>query len=389
MSEFQPSPLARPFTLRSWRTAAQPPADTIVLGVGDPDFDTPAHIRKALVDALEAGATHYASWGGDPELRVALAALATRTAGREVSDAQVVLTHGGNAALASTILTVAGPGQRVVIPTPTYPLYMTLVRAAGAEPVMVPHGSDYHLDLDAIAAAAPGARLIVLCHPSNPTSAVYNRAELEAVAAIAQRNDLYVLSDEAYDHALCDGVEFTSTLAVPGLAERLLYVQTFSKTYAMTGWRLGYVIAPLEVADAVGAVHRSFNGALNTAVQRAGLAAITGPQDEPERNRREFELRRDLTSELLHGIPGVELGPAEATFYAWIRHGGDVESATMQERAQARGVVVRAGTEFGPGGEGHLRIALNKPRDVLATGIGRLREVLEEQAGQRSATGTG
>lgn len=380
MSEFQPSPLARPFTTRSWRTAAQPPADTIVLGVGDPDFDTPAHIRQALVDALDAGATHYGNWGGDPELRAALAALATRTAAREISDTQVVLTHGGNAALASTILTVVGPGQRVVIPSPTYPLYQTLVRAAGGEPVMVPHRADYHLDLDAIAAAAPGARLIVLCHPSNPTCAVYSRAELEGVAAIAERNGLYVLSDEAYDHAICDGVEFTSTLAVPGLAERLLYIQTFSKTYAMTGWRLGYVIAPLEVAEAVGAVHRSFNGALNTAVQRAGLAAITGPQDEPERNRREFELRRDLVSELLHGVPGVELGPAEATFYAWVRHGGDVESSVLQERAQERGVVVRAGSEFGPGGDGHLRIALSKPRDILATGVGRLREVLEETA---------
>ncbi|MGH7910404.1 MAG: pyridoxal phosphate-dependent aminotransferase [Candidatus Dormibacteraceae bacterium] len=384
MSKFDPSPLARPFTARSWRSAARPPADTIMLSIGDPDFDTPAHIRKALMAALDEGATHYANWGGDPELRSALAAAATRRAGRECSDAQVVLTHGGNAALAATILTVVGPGQRVVIPSPTYPLYATLVRAAGGEPVMVPHRSDYHLDLDAIATAAVGARLIVLCHPSNPTCAVYTRAELEAVATIAERNDLYVLSDEAYDHALCDGVPFTSTLAVASLAERLLYVQTFSKTYAMTGWRLGYVLAPVEVADAVMAVHRSFNGALNTAVQRAALAAITGPQDEPERMRREYQVRRELVSELLHGTPGVELGPAEATFYAYVRHSPDLESAWVQQRALERGVAVRTGSDFGPGGEGHLRIALVAPREVLGTAIGRLRAVLEEEPRGRS-----
>lgn len=378
--------MARTFTGRSWRRAAQPPAGTIVLGVGDPDFDTPAHIRRALAAAIEGGATHYSSWGGDPELKAALAAASTGRAGREIADAQVVLTHGGNAALAASILAVVGPGQRAVLPSPTYPQYATLVRAAGGEPVMVPHRSgDYHLDLDAIATAAAGARLLVLCHPSNPTCAVYTRAELEAVATIAERNDLYVLSDEAYDHAVAQAVPFVSTLEVPALAERLLYVQTFSKTYAMTGWRLGYVIAPPDVAEPVAAVHRGFNGALNTAVQRAGLAAITGPQDEPERNRREYEVRRELVAELLHGTPGVELAPAEATFYAWVRHSPEVESEWLQERALERGVVVRAGNQFGPGGEGHLRIALNAPRDVLATGVGRLREALEEGAASRPA----
>lgn len=384
MKEFQPSTLARPFSGSSWRSAAQPPAGTIVLGVGDPDFDTPAHIRRALADALEAGATHYATWGGDPELRAALAAQASERAGREISDSQVVLTHGGNAALAACILTVVGPGQRVVIPSPSYPQYTTLTRAAGAEPVLVPHVDGYHLDLDGIAAAARGARLLVLCHPSNPTCAVYTREELEAVAAIAERNDLYVLSDEAYDHAVADGVRFTSTLEVPALAERLLYVQTFSKTYAMTGWRLGYVIAPLDVADPVGGLHRGFNGALNTAVQRAGLAAITGPQDESERMRREYGVRRELVGELLHGAPGVELAPGEATFYAWVRHSPDVTSEALQQRALERGVLVRAGNQFGPGGEGHLRVALNAPRDILATGVGRLREALEAEAGART-----
>lgn len=219
---------------------------------------------------------------------------------------------------------------------------------------------------------------MVLCHPSNPTCAVYTRAELDQVAAIARRNDLYVLSDEAYDHAIGGGIDFTSTLAVPELAERLFYVQTFSKTYAMTGWRLGYVIAPSELAEPVGAVHRGFNGALNTAVQRAGLAAITGSQDEPERMRREYEVRRELVSEVLHGTPGVQLAPAEATFYAYLRHSPHVASAWLQERVLERGVAVRAGSDFGPGGEGHLRIALNAPRDVLATAAGGLREVLEE-----------
>lgn len=378
MSEFEPSALARAFGTSSTRPAPPPPG-TILLGVGDPDFATPEYIRRALADAVEQGATHYGTWGGDPELRAALAAQASRRAGRPISDEQVVMTHGGGGALSACVLTVAGPGKRVVVISPAFPPYVTLVRASGAEPVQVPHRpGDYHLDLDALAKAAEGACLIMLCHPSNPTSAVYTRAELEALAGIAERNDLWVLSDEAYDHVLATGVTFTSALEVPALADRLLYVQTFSKTYAMTGWRLGYVIAPPGVAGAIGSLHRGFTGSLNPAIQRAGLAAITGPQDDSERMMREYETRRELVGELLHGTPGVSLAPAEAVFYAWVRLSPQLDADWVQTRLAERGVVVRPGKEFGPGGENHLRIALSAPRDVLTTAIGRLREVIEE-----------
>src|SRR5690606_967204 len=135
--------------------------------------------------------------------------------------------------------------------------------------------ADFHLDLDALEAAAPGAVMVILCHPCNPTGTVYRRDELEALAELATRHGLLVLSDEAYDHIVFDGVEFVSTLAIPGLAERLIYCQTFSKTYAMTGWRLGYLVAPAAITAAAARIHRTLNGSMNAAIQRAGLAAVT------------------------------------------------------------------------------------------------------------------
>ena len=377
---FRATLMAEAFAGPSARTAARPPAGTIMLSIGDPDFPTPPHVREAMVAALEGGATHYADWSGDPELREALADVAARRSGRPCSPSQVVLTHGGNAALAASILACVGAGDRVVIPSPTYPPYAMVVRAAGAEAVTVPWGADRRPDLDAIDSAAAGARMIVVCNPSNPTGVVLTRAELDELARIAERHGALVLSDEAYDNTVFDGVPFTSALAVPALAERLLYVQTFSKTYAMTGWRLGYVVAPPATAAAVLALHRGFNGALNTAVQRAALAAVTGPQDGPRRMREEFAVRRELVAEILHGVPGVDARPPDGTFYIFARHPPGIASAELRARALERGVAIRAGTDFGAAGEGHLRISLTAERDVLGEAMERLRALFEELA---------
>lgn len=383
MGAFQPTRLARSLAAPSHRTAAPPPRGTIKLTIGDPDFDTPPHIRRAMVAALESGATHYADWSGDPELRAAIADLVVRRSGRPCAASQVVLTHGGNAALTASILATVHPGDRVLIPSPTYPPYGMVVRGAGGEAVPVPHTGEMRLDLDAIDRAAPGARMIIVCNPCNPTGAVHSRAELEELARIARRHDVLVLSDEAYDGIVFDGVTFTPSPAVPEFGDRLLYVQTFSKTYAMTGWRLGYVVASEEVAEAVQAVHRGFNGALNTAVQRAGLAAITGPQDEPERMRREYQVRRELALEILHGIPGVDLRAPEGTFYAFVRHPTGIESTEVRRLALDRGVAIRAGSEFGTGGEGHLRISLTAERGILTEGLERLRSLFHDLADGR------
>jgi aspartate aminotransferase len=368
---------------RSLRPATRPGPELISLAAGDPDFATPEHISQALADALAAGATHYAHSQGDPELRAALAENMTEIAGRPIGAGQVSITHGASGALAAAILALVDPGTKVIIPEPTYSLYADLTWMAGGEVAFVRHQPDLHLDLEGIEAAAPGARMVIICNPCNPTGAVYGEDELEDLAEIAEEHDLLVLSDEPYDHIIFDGVEFVSALEVSALADRLLYVNTFSKTYAMTGWRIGWVAGPQEVVDAVTVVHRTINGPLNSAVQQAALAALTEPSDAPERMRREYQARRDIVSRMVANVPGLELVQPEGSFYAFIRYGSlepEVPAVDVVARALDQGVAVRAGSEFGPGGEGCVRIAFSTGRERLIEGMERLLGILEEIA---------
>ncbi|HUZ00947.1 MAG TPA: aminotransferase class I/II-fold pyridoxal phosphate-dependent enzyme [Thermomicrobiaceae bacterium] len=377
---FEPSHAVQRILAQSQRPGSPPGAGIIRLVSGDPDFATPEYIRRALIDAIEAGYTHYADGQGDPELRAALAEQASR--GADVTPTQVVVTHGGSGALASALLATVNPGDRILLPEPTYSAYADVAVMAGAEPVFVPQTADFHLDLDALEAAAGGARLVVLCHPCNPTGVVYRLDELQALGELAERHDLLVLSDEAYDHIVYDGVAFTSTLAVPALRDRLIYCQTFSKTYAMTGWRLGYLIAPPDVAAAASRIHRSLVGPLNSATQRAALAAVTTPSDWPERMRREYQERRELVVQLLADVPGVSMVPPEGAFYAFIHYDAPVSSRQVAALAREHGVAIRSGSEYGPSGEGYVRVAFSSSRADITEGLMRLRSLLAGLDGQ-------
>src|SRR5437660_5161850 len=379
-TSFSPSRMVQDLQRRSLRPAVRPGPELISLAQGDPDFATPEHISQALTDALAAGATHYAQLVGDAELRAALAEQMTELAGRSYGVDQVAITHGASAGLAAAILALVDPGTRVLVPEPTYSLYADLTWMAGGEVVFVPHQPDLHLDLDGIEAAAPGARLVVICNPCNPTGAVYTQGELEDLAEIAEEHDLWVISDEPYDHIVYDGVDFVSALEVPALADRLLYVNSFSKTWAMTGWRIGWVAGPREVIGAIGALHRTINGPVNSAVQRAALVAVTEPSDWPERMRREYQARRDLVSRMVAGLEGLEPGEPDGSFYGFIRYGSDVPSVDVVAQAQEAGVAIRSGSEFGPSGEGFVRVAFSTGRERLIEGMERLLGVLEEVA---------
>ena len=379
-TSFSPSRMVQDLQRRSLRPAARPGPELISLAQGDPDFATPEHISQALTDALAAGATHYAQLVGDTELRAALAEQMTELAGRSYGVDQVAITHGASAGLAAAILALVDPGTRVIVPEPTYSLYADLTWMAGGEAVFVPHQPDLHLDLDGIEAAAPDARLVVICNPCNPTGAVYTQGELEDLAEIAEEHDLWVISDEPYDHIVYDGVDFVSALEVPALADRLLYVNSFSKTWAMTGWRIGWVAGPREVIGAIGAVHRTINGPVNSAVQRAALVAVTEPSDWPERMRREYQARRDIVSRMVAGVENLELLEPDGSFYAFIRYGSDVPSVDVVAQAQEAGVAIRSGSEFGPSGEGFVRVAFSTGRERLIEGMERLLGVLEEVA---------
>jgi aspartate/methionine/tyrosine aminotransferase len=383
---FVPSRMVQELRRRSLRPATRPGPELISLAAGDPDFATPEHISQALTDALAAGATHYAQPQGDPELRAALAEQMTEVAGRPFTAAQVAITHGASGALAAAIFALVEPGTRVIVPEPTYSLYADLAWMAGAEVVFVRHQPNFHLDLEAIEEAAPGSRMVLICNPCNPTGAIYPQDELEDLAEIAREHDLLVVSDEPYDHIVYDGAEFVSALEIPALADRLLYVNTFSKTYAMTGWRIGWVAGPQDVVDAIATMHRAFNGPLNSAVQRAALVALTEPTDWPDRMRREYQARRAIVGRMAAGVPGLELVEPEGSFYSLIRYGGlepEVAAVDVVARALEQGVAIRPGSEFGPGGEGCVRIAFSTGRERLVEGMERVLGILEEVAEER------
>lgn len=360
----------------SHRKTRFPAPDVISLASGDPGFATPAHIAEALSAAVAGGHTHYAEPYGDLQLRAAIVDEIKRRRGADFEIDEVVITHGATGALAAAIVACIEPGDHVLIPDPTYSLYADEVWIAGAEPVFLPLRPDFHLDLDVLEGAAGGARAIVLCTPCNPTGAVLRREELVAVAQLAERHDLLVFSDEVYDSIVYDGVEFTSVLEIPELAQRLVYVQSFSKKYAMTGWRLGYLAAPRPIAQAAARLHFALHGPLNAAVQRAGLAALTTPDDSQERFRVEYQDRRELVREYLESVPGVVVSVPEGGFHALVRYPLPIDSEEMMERCLAAGVAVSAGIEYGPHGEGLLRVSFGEGGSALQEGLARLRRAL-------------
>jgi aspartate aminotransferase len=344
--------------------------------MGEPDFDTPPAIVAAAIDALHAGYTRYTEPSGDAELRDALAEQVTRTAGTPYGRDQVLVTHGSSAALAAAILAIVSPGDRVVIPEPSYSLYADLVNLAGGVSIGVPLLPDFHLDFAALTRALTGARLIVLCTPGNPTGAVYRADEWAQLAALLAATPAYVLSDEAYYALVYDGATFVSGLTIAALRERLVYAQTFSKAYAMTGWRIGYLAGPAAIVKAAGVIHRAFNATNNAFVQRAALTAL---RDDDGRSARgwldEFRVRRDFALRRLREIAGLTVAPPEGSFYIFARYAAPIPSAELAERMIAGGVSVRAGREYGPSGEGHFRISFATSMEKLGAGIERIANV--------------
>jgi aspartate aminotransferase len=294
---------------------------------------------------------------------------------------------------------MVGPGDRVVIPEPAYSLYADLVVLAGGTVDFVPLAPDLHWDLDALAAALPGAAMMIFSNPANPTGIVHGERELEALGKLLDGTDVLVVSDEAYHRLFYPGHEPASALEVGSLRDRTVYVQTFSKTYAMTGWRVGYLTGPREVVDAAAQVHRSHNGSLNTAVQHAALAALQLPAGDLEAMVERYRQRRELVIAQLSGVPGLHLVPPEGAFYGFLRYDADRSSESVARELAERGVLVRAGAEYGPSGEGHIRISFAAAGDDLRIGLERIvryfsdslfRHVDEvEEDGDRSADQSG
>lgn len=349
----------------------------ISLAMGEPDSETPQPVVETAVRALRTGRTRYAQITGDRNLRQAAAARLSQAAGGELGAANVVVTHGGSAGLAAAVLALVGPGDRVLIPEPTYSLYADQVAMAGAEVIWVPTRIDGSLDLDKLAAEAPRARMLILCNPVNPTGTVFTKADIEGVGAILQDCPaLYLLSDEAYCDIVFDDLTFASALTLDSVLDRVVLAGTFSKSYAMTGWRLGYVCAAVAVADRINLVHRTINGPLNTFVQDAAVEALTIPATELRAMSARYQRRRDLVLEYLDGVPGVSVTRPNGAFYAFPRIEGGATSEELVQQFAEGGVLVRAGSEFGPSGEGHVRLSFATDEVTLEEGLRRFVRVV-------------
>ena len=362
----------------------QSSGDLVSLAMGEPDFDTPERVTEAANASLRAGRTHYSPLLGEVALREALAEKLEGIAGEPVSPADVLVTQGGTAGLAASILAIVDPGDKVVIPDPTYSLYADLVSMAGGVVVPVPLADDLHWDLDRLADALAGAKLFVFCNPVNPTGIVHSRTELTAVADLLDGTPTIVIADEAYADLDYTGRPFTSAISVDGLRDRTVYCQTFSKSYAMTGWRVGYLWGPPPLISASARIHNTFNGSVNTFVQDAALVAVRTGAADIARMRAVYVQRREIMHAGLADIPGLTLSSSEGAFYQFPRYDLDIPSVDLVTKLTEFGVAVRPGAEFGAHGEHHLRLSYAANEEAIETGVARLGEGLRSLRARRA-----
>lgn len=294
--------------------------DVVSLTLGEPDFDTPDNIQAAATAAMKAGLTHYAPVMGIPELRAALSRKFKAENSLDYGPNEICVANGAKQAIANAVLSLIEAGDEVIMLAPFWVSYDITVRFAGGTPVILTAGveENYKVPVERIAAAiTPRTKLIMLNSPSNPTGAVWSRTELEALADLVKSHPrLMVLSDEIYEYILFGG-EMVSIGSLPGMKERTITVNGFSKGFAMTGWRLGYAAAPEPIAKAMGRMQSAISAGANSFVQRAAIEALDGPRDDVERMRLEYQKRRDMVLAGLGVIPGVKIGEIPATFYAF------------------------------------------------------------------------
>jgi aspartate/methionine/tyrosine aminotransferase len=352
--------------------------DVVHLEVGEPDFDTPANIRAAAKRALDEGKTHYAPFPGIPELREAIADDATARKRFPVVPEQVFVTVGGKGVMLYAIQALVDEGDEVLVPDPGYPIYESLVSWIGGTSVPVPirQANEFRLDPDELASlVTPRTTMIVLNSPANPTGGVLSRTDLEKIAEVAQAHDLVVLADEIYGRILYEG-EHVSIASLPGMAERTIVLDGFSKTYAMTGWRLGYAIVPEWLAFAFGRLLINSVSNVSNFSQYGAVEALRGPQDEVEAMVREFRARRDLVVDGLNAIPGISCLRPSGAFYVFPEVSGTgLSGADLAHRLlYEAGVSTLAGTAFGGVGTDHIRLSYATSQANIRTALERIEQ---------------
>lgn len=354
--------------------------ETIHLEVGEPDFATPEHVVEAANEAARSGRTRYAPNAGLPELREALADKVVRRNGYEASPDQIVVTQGGIQALYSVLLALLEPGDEILMPDPAWPNFRMITHLLGARTLSYPLVADGNFlprleDLERL--VTPRTRAILINSPSNPLGTVLPRERLEGLLTFARQRGLWVISDEVYDEVVFDDV-FVSAGSVAAPDDQLISIYSFSKVYAMTGWRVGYIVASPDMAQLLTGMQEPIISCVNTPAQMAALAAIDGPQDIVSNMREAYRTRRDEVFEIL-AQGGLTSSKPSGAFYVW----SDVSESKIPSMELARSLIehervaVAPGSAFGELGEGYVRLSLASSREKLLEGATRLVRFLE------------
>ncbi len=354
--------------------------DIIHLEIGEPDFDTPAHIVEAGVRALREGHTHYTPAAGVPELRQAIARHISESRGIDARPEQVVVTPGAKPIMFFTILALAEAGDEVIYPNPGFPIYESMINFVGATPVPLPlrEERDFRFDADEFRSlVSDRTRLIILNSPQNPTGGVLTRVDLQAVAEVARERRIMVLSDEVYEQILYEG-EHVSIASLPDMQELTILLDGYSKTYAMTGWRLGYGVMPVPLAEQVTKLMVNSNSCTAAFTQQAGIAALAGPKDRVRAMVEAFRERRDVIVNGLNQIPGIRCVMPAGAFYAFPNvTGTGLGSRELADRLlNQAGVATLPGDSFGAYGAGYLRLSYANSVENIRRALARIEEVV-------------
>ena len=350
------------------------------LDIGEPNFDTPAHIKEAAVKAIREGFTHYTSSRGILELREAISEdLETRGIDADPKD-EILVTPGAKHAIYCACLSTLDPGDEVLVLSPTWPTHFQCIEIAEARAIEVPCGEDYSLNEEELKARITGkTRMILMGSPNNPTGGVLNEEEVKAIVDIADDHDLLILSDEIYDRLVYGDFKPLSPASLEDGRDRTIVVNGFSKTYAMTGWRLGYAYANGEIIEAMARIQQSTTTCPVSFVQKAGVAALRGPQDQVEKMVEEYDRRRRFIFEKLSEIEEIRCVMPQGAFYIF----PDISSLNMSSSEfclrllEEAGVSTTPGSIFGECGEGYVRVSYASDIQIISEGIKRIKEFIK------------
>ncbi|MEM1570131.1 MAG: pyridoxal phosphate-dependent aminotransferase [Candidatus Bathyarchaeia archaeon] len=371
------------FVLQKAKALESQGFDIIHFEIGEPDFDTPEHIKEAAIKALREGFTHYTPSPGIPELREAIADSIEEEFGVEYTPDEVMVTPSGKTAIFYALVSVVGEGDEVIMPTPSFPAYESVVRFLNARPVFVEleEEEDFRLKPELVESkVTPKTRAIVINSPHNPCGSILTRSDVEGLADLALKHDLMLITDDVYHKLIYDGFRHESVVSIPDVKDRTILINSLSKTYAMTGWRVGYVAANRELINHMTILQNNVVSCVPSFIQKASIAALRGPQDFVKKMVEEYTRRRDMIVDGLNKIKGFVCKKPLGAFYAFVnvKNVGLTDIELAEYLLKEAKVATLHGSAFGYGGEGYLRFSYATSMEKIKEGLNRIKEAVEK-----------